>query len=608
MQHRQASFEKDLSCAALARSYDDGTSSPLGVGLGLPNERPAQRLSQASFNLTKHPPDPMLLAEFGPRNALHIGVLPWRRIGHETVVLVENEESARSHLPSLVATFGAVRFGIADFRDIQSAIQTIFGRHLCKTAEQRLPADHSCRGWSGRQAGLWALIGACLIAIFGILSPSALMPAGTYVVAFGLLMLTALTLTAAFATLWNDPEESIDHDKLTPLPTISLLVPLFKEGRIAEHLLKRLSCLEYPRELLDVCLILEASDQVTQEAIAQIELPPWIRTLQVPKSRVTTKPKALNYALDCARGEIIGIYDAEDAPAPDQLHVVASGFANAPNDVGCLQGRLDYYNPTANWITRCFTIEYAAWFRVVLPGLARLGFAVPLGGTTIFFRRETLDKLGAWDAFNVTEDADLGIRLARRGFRTKFISSVTEEEANGGFWLWVRQRSRWLKGYAMTYALHMRRPLSLWRDLGAWRFFGFQLLFLGSLIQFSLAPLLWLFWLIPVLGGHPFEDYLPDHMVPICAGICFLSAASNLFIQCLGTYRARKKWLWPWTITMGLYFPLATVAVYKGLWEIIRKPFFWDKTAHGLLMPDDSTKARTRRLRRLVSSVSYRPG
>ena len=138
-------------------------------------------------------------------------------------------------------------------------------------------------------------------------------------------------------------------------------------------------------------------------------MPDWISVIEVPQSEgPTTKPRALNYALDFCPGKIIGVWDAEDSPAPDQIEKVVMRFHSAPQNVACLQGILDYYNARANWLSRCFTIEYATWWRLVLPGIAKLGLVIPLGGTTLFFKRDILEKLGRWDAHNVTEDADLG--------------------------------------------------------------------------------------------------------------------------------------------------------------------------------------------------------
>ena len=174
--------------------------------------------------------------------------------------------------------------------------------------------------------------------------------------------------------------------------------------------------------------MLEADDGTTQDALAKTQLPFWMRAIRVPLGTLQTKPRALNYALNVAKGSIIGVYDAEDAPAADQLHVVVNRFAHAAPEVACLQGRLDFYNSHSNWLARCSTVEYAIWFRIILPGLERLKLAIPLGGTTLFFRRKTLEELGSWDAHNVTEDADLGIRLARHGYRTEIIDTAPKKK------------------------------------------------------------------------------------------------------------------------------------------------------------------------------------
>jgi cellulose synthase/poly-beta-1,6-N-acetylglucosamine synthase-like glycosyltransferase len=249
--------------------------------------------------------------------------------------------------------------------------------------------------------------------------------------------------------------------------------------------------------------------------------------------------------------------------------------------VACLQGRLDFYNPRINWMSRCFTIEYAAWFRLLLPGIERLGLAVPLGGTTLFFRRAALETLGRWDAHNVTEDADLGMRIARRGYRTELIDTTTFEEATCRPRSWVKQRSRWIKGFMMTWLTHMRDPGLLWRELGPRKFIGFQLLLAGSVLHALLAPVLWTFWALPLGLPHPVQSVLPE------AGIWAL-VASFLAIEVgliafgiVGMRRTRHRLTPLWVPTMILYYPLATLAAYKAAWEMLMQPFYWDKTTHG---------------------------
>lgn len=527
-----------------------------------------------------------LLQSYGATRAIQNGILPWRKIGDTTVILTDKPDQFDRYFDDISKKFRGPRMAIATRDQIERAVITLCADELVQAAETKTPALMSSRSWHAQKAmriGLLFLItlAACLVS-FPALTISSLCALAILI----LLLNTGGKVAAAIASLRAETPPDVGAVVPARLPKITLLVPLFRETEIADHLLARLRDIDYPSTLLEVFLITECDDAMTREALGKTTLPTWMRPLIVPVGSLKTKPRALNFALDFAQGSIIGIYDAEDAPARDQLRVVAAHFANRGPEVACLQGVLDYYNDATNWLTRCFTIEYATWFRVVLPGFARLGLVVPLGGTTLFFRRDALDTLGGWDAHNVTEDADLGVRLARIGYRTELISSVTEEEANGRFWPWVKQRSRWLKGYAITYAVHMRSPVRLWRDLGAKRFFGVQLLFLGTLAQFVLAPLLWSFWLIPFGFAHPLLTIISPAAFWVLAAVFFASELINFLISAIALRAAKKTWLIKWAITLQFYFPLAALAAYKGLIELAWKPFFWDKTMHGVLLPN----------------------
>jgi cellulose synthase/poly-beta-1,6-N-acetylglucosamine synthase-like glycosyltransferase len=376
-------------------------------------------------------------------------------------------------------------------------------------------------------------------------------------------------------------------------PLTSVLVPLLHETDIAGALVKRLSRLTYPKSRLDVALVLEAGDKQTKDTLRNTELPAWMRVIEVPPGTVQTKPRAMNYAVKFCRGEIVGIYDAEDAPAPDQLERVVMAFQNAPPQVACVQAILDFYNARATWVSRGFAIEDASWFRVLLPGFTRMGFAVPLGGTSVFFRREALEKVKGWDAHNVTEDADLGIRLARYGYRTQLIDSVTREEANNRCWPWIKQRSRWIKGYMITYLVHMRHPSRLWHQLGARKFLGFHLIFLTSILQFTLAPMLWSFWLIAVGMSHPVTTILPDGILSLIVILFLSTELVSLLVGITAISLSPHTRLLPWVPTLSLYFPLGVAAAYKALYELIVNPFYWDKTMHGKSAPDANTNNNT---------------
>ncbi|GGL71200.1 glycosyltransferase family 2 protein [Wenxinia marina] len=527
-------------------------------------------------------PDPSLAGRLPPQDWLRLGVLPWRRLGGATVVLTDRPRQGRTAVSWLESLFGPIRFAVCDRATLRDALIEVAGPELVARAETRVRAAESCRGLTAGRRTAWSLLAALAAAAVSLTSPATLLTALMGLVLLTLVATTLLKLAALLATLRaGPPVGEMTTDMPDILPLISLLVPLYRETEIAAHLLQRLEALDYPPDRLDLCLILEADDATTAATLAEAALPPYAQIVTVPEGTLRTKPRALNFALDFARGSIIGIYDAEDAPAPDQLRLVAARFAKAGPRTACLQGSLDYYNTSANWLARCFTLEYAGWFRVVLPGLVRLGLVVPLGGTTLFLRRAAIEAVGGWDAHNVTEDADLGIRLARHGYATEMIGTVTQEEANARAWPWVRQRTRWLKGYAATWAVHSRRPSRLVRDLGLWRAAGLQVLLLGTLTQFLLAPVLWGIWWLAADADAGAGTAGRGALLAITV----LALAVDAAVLTLGAVRAGKGRLCVWIPTTLLYFPLATVAAWRALSELLVRPFYWDKTTHGQSLP-----------------------
>ncbi|TNF59703.1 MAG: glycosyltransferase [Rhodobacteraceae bacterium] len=543
----------------------------------------AQRGLQ-SVDLDAAPPDEDL-ADLAPRRIwMRHQAVPWARLGPAILVAMARPDRLESLRADLPAGFPPLIAVVAPEVQIDRALARGFRDALLVQAEERVAARFSCRDWrpvtprgaAGIAAGLVGL--ATLVA----LSPQMALVTLCWVAILSLSCITTLKLLGLLSRLSDLLHGAPPAPGVARLPRISIMVPLFRETEIAGALVRRLRRLSYPKALLDVILVLEEKDTLTRDAIARTDLPPWMRVIEVPaRGGLTTKPRALNYALDFCRGEIIGIWDAEDAPAPDQLEQVAAHFAAASPEVVCLQGMLDYYNPHANWLARCFTIEYASWFRVILPGIARLGLVVPLGGTTLFIRRDAILEMGGWDAHNVTEDADLGLRIARFGKRTEVIPTATWEEANCRPWPWIKQRSRWLKGFMMTWAVHMRDPGQLLRDLGWWRFLGVQAFFAGTLAQFLFAPVLWSFWMIPFGLSHPMSASVPSGVVMGFGALFLLTEAVNLCVALLAVSGPRHRFLMPWAFTMPLYFPLGVIAVWKALWEVFLKPFYWDKTRHG---------------------------
>lgn len=541
-------------------------------------------------------PDPRLVDRLGAETCLREAVLPWRRVGGATVVATARPDAFLALLPRLTAKLGPCAMALVAERDIHAALLATRQTRLARKAECQVPAEVSCRGVdAARSARMSAVILAglaagLLLAPLAVLSALFFWTVGTLALAQGLKLAALLAmLRPRLPELRAGPPMPEGVLPMPPrraranqLPMVSIMVPMFREHDIAARLVQRLGRLDYPKELLDILLVIEEEDAVTRHALASADLPRWMRTVVVPQGPIKTKPRALNFALNFCRGSIIGVYDAEDAPDPDQIHKVVARFTEAPAEVVCLQGILDFYNPRTNWLSRCFTVEYATWFRVVLPGIARLGLVVPLGGTTLFFRRGPLEELGGWDAHNVTEDADLGLRLARRGYRTELIHTVTGEEANCRALPWVKQRSRWQKGYAMTWGVHMRNPLRLWRDLGTWRMFGFQVMFLGSLTQALMAPLLWTFWALALGLPHPLAAGLPDWLLPAMVALFLASETVNILCGLWAVRSPRHRHLMPWVPTLHFYHPLGTLSAWKALHEVVTRPFYWDKTQHGV--------------------------
>ncbi|MEE9426948.1 MAG: glycosyltransferase family 2 protein [Paracoccaceae bacterium] len=542
-------------------------------------------------DLTDDAPDSRLLDKIDPAFCLRYGIIPWKRVGAMTLIATAYPGDFSKLDPLLNPKIGSTMMVIAPESQIQLILTNMRHETLVKQAETRVVPTESCRNWNRGFATRYALALLFTLASSVLVFPILTLLALTLLATISLILNTGLKVAATWAIMRSNQNSAIQFvtrrglPALTRLPRISILVPLYQESQIAARLVQRLNRLSYPRELLDIHLIVEQNDTITQTALATANLPRWMHQITVPEAELKTKPRALNFALNFCRGSIVGVFDAEDAPEPDQLFKVARQFSECAPNVACLQGVLDFYNPRENWLSRCFTIEYATWFRIVLPGLERLSLVMPLGGTTIFFRRNALEDVGAWDAHNVTEDADLGIRLARRGYKTELIATRTEEEANCKFWPWIRQRSRWLKGYAITWIVHMRNPRQLLKELGTWRFFGMQILFLGTLSQFLLAPVLWTFWALPLGIYHPLQSILSPTVFYLLTALFFISEIVTWAVGLFALAPSKHRRLWYWVPTLHLYFPLATIAAYKGIWELVSKPFYWDKTTHGQLEP-----------------------
>lgn len=367
------------------------------------------------------------------------------------------------------------------------------------------------------------------------------------------------------------------------LPVYTILLPVYKETSILKQLVTAISQIDYPADNLDVKLLVEETDISMQEALKKIKLPKFFEIVIIPDSFPRTKPKACNVGLSKAKGEYLVIYDAEDIPDTDQLKKSVIAFKRLDNQsIACLQAKLNYYNPRQNLLTRWFTSEYSMWFDLYLPGLDGLNAPIPLGGTSNHFRVDVLKKIGGWDPYNVAEDCDLGIRLFREGYRTRVLDSTTWEEANSRMDNWLRQRSRWVKGYIQTWCVHMRRPLFLIKRMGLINFFSFQLTVAGLFITLLFNPVYWTIttgWFI-----RAEEKLLSGFFYPTADLITWVLLISNgifVLLNVLGCLRRSYNYLIPETLISPIYWVLISVGAWKGFFQLFRRPHFWEKTEHG---------------------------
>ena len=385
------------------------------------------------------------------------------------------------------------------------------------------------------------------------------------------------------------------HDE--ELPVYTVLVPVFEETAVLRQLLQALKAIDYPKHKLDIKLILEASDTKMHRAVSAQQLPDYFDILVVPPGLPQTKPRALNYGLQLARGSLLTIYDSEDIPQPNQLRLAAETFAVADRNVGCLQASLQFYNGNENWLTRQFAAEYAGLFKVILPQLAAQGLPILLGGTSNHFRIDILQRVGAWDPFNMTEDADLGLRLERCRFKTSMLDSATFEEANSELWNWLNQRRRWLKGFLQTWLVHNRRPLVFSKAIGRDGFWVAQSMTLGIFASALLHPFLLAnsFWFLAparvVAASHDtFYTCIAGANLALLVG----GYGASMVISSIGMKRSGIQSTWFTLASMPIYWLLMSLAAWMALWDFVVRPFHWHKTKHGLsrFMKKDAERKR----------------
>jgi cellulose synthase/poly-beta-1,6-N-acetylglucosamine synthase-like glycosyltransferase len=547
-----------------------------------------------NLDYIKKKSDKKLAAHISPEEAMRYQMIPVRAIGKTIWVITTEPDNpeALEFLGSRFWEYNHIEQIIMTDTDFAKLSQSLYGDKLSDAAINGLfyrNPEQSARKVISTPQIIFLCILLAVSAIWICLN------AGTFFIFVLALAQVFYLVSISFkfiATLCgiSRPNQkqagALSANNLDPkhLPVYTVLIAAYKEAKVIGTLIKAIKRLDYPENKLDVILLLEEDDEETLEA-AKRERPPasW-RFLVLPNSQPKTKPKALNYGLHFARGEYLTIYDAEDIPEPDQLKKAVAAFKSHPDNYICFQAALNYFNSNDNFLTKMFTLEYSYWFDCLLPGLDALKLPIPLGGTSNHFDVKKLKRIGGWDPFNVTEDADLGIRASAEGYKVGVIDSTTYEEANSKLGNWLKQRSRWVKGYMQTFLVHNRKPLKAVKEMGLKQWLGYNLLIGGTPAMFLLNPIMWALFTYYLLSGAPILDptATPALLLYISAINLFIGNALAIWINMAGIVPRKHYRLLLYALLNPVYWVLQSAGAYKALWQLIVKPSYWEKTTHGI--------------------------
>jgi cellulose synthase/poly-beta-1,6-N-acetylglucosamine synthase-like glycosyltransferase len=565
------------------------------------------------IDLLRAPVDETLVRCFAPERLLAEGWIPVHRDGDRLVIATcepptdELLERLREHLgaPDSIVLRSTTPL------DIERTIARCFREHIVRLSTGELhfrrPDLSAAAGWSRGQK-LWVLAALAGIAAgIGLdwqftLSLLVALANAAFLGAVAFKLLACLVGVGAGA---RAPDVLPERDDRR-LPSYTVLVPVYREANVIGGLMRNLAALDYPAEKLEILVLLESDDSETIAAARVARPPSTVRLVIVPDAQPKTKPKACNVGLFLARGDLLVIYDAEDRPAPDQLRKAVAAFEQAGERTVCVQARLRYWNFSKNLLTRMFALEYGYWFGIMLPGLDRLGLPIPLGGTSNHFRVPALRRLVGWDPHNVTEDADLGLRAAVEGYRVGVIDSDTDEEACAQLRPWIRQRTRWIKGYMQTALVHTRSPRRLVRQVGVIDALGFLALIAGTPLTFLLAPLMWVGTAMWYACGEP-------HLPLVDSGTFWAIALINLIVgngimMLLNLMAAVREHNWraaPFALLNPFYWVLHSFAAWRALVQLIHKPFYWEKTPHGLDQGDEQSNRAQHELAEVLGAGGH---
>jgi cellulose synthase/poly-beta-1,6-N-acetylglucosamine synthase-like glycosyltransferase len=539
--------------------------------------------------------DPPLADSFDAAKGLRCGVGRFEASSSEPRIVFAPHAQ---FVPQLIkATLsGSIRsdsFVLTSPQRFASLIHAYRGSELLDVALGRLPTSLTAReGMTGVQTALVGTI-AILAFLLGVADFDVLRALSSAILWLIFLASVALRSMAAIARGPEVVRDELTEDKL---PNYTVVVALYREASVVEHLVQAIDAFDYPKSKLDIKLVVEHRDLETLSRIVELRLPSCYEVVVAPLGKPQTKPRALNIALSSARGELIVVYDAEDIPAPDQLRLAASHFA-VDKGLDCLQARLVVRNHEESWLSKLFATEYAILFDIINPGLSALNLPIPLGGSSNHFRVQSLVGVGAWDEWNVTEDADLGIRLARFGYNVRALESDTWEEAPYEFGNWFRQRVRWQKGWMQTLIVHSRRPIFFWRDLGPSRALAATILILGAIFGCLFWPAFAVgtIWRVVTVAQGEISPW--REMSDVFTYILALSGIWTILLPAVVAAKFRRlKVTTRVLLLLPMYYLMISAATWMAMFDLALRPHYWAKTTHGRSRQGPAAFVRRRQL------------
>jgi len=524
--------------------------------------------------------DPPFAAGFDAVRGLRCGVAPLEERSRSARAVIAPSARSVSRLIEMTSSgrLHPASFAVTSPQRFASLVRMQRGEAILAEALGRLPPSLTARtGMSLAQIAAAGLLAAAALAlgIANVRLLAASLAAGCWLTFLASIVLRSMAAVANGATvrplLLSDDE----------LPIYTVVAALYRESEVIADLIKAFDAFDYPKSKLDIKLVVERRDRETLSRILALRLPARYEVIVAPPGEPSTKPRALNIALASARGDCLAVYDAEDAPAPGQLRRAASRFAHE-RDVDCLQARLAVRNTKDSWLSALFAIEYAVLFDLINPGLSALDLPVALGGTSNHFRVDSLIAVGGWDEWNVAEDADLGVRLARYGYKVGSLQSDTSEEAPHELGNWFGQRVRWQKGWIQTFIVHSRKPVAFVSDLGARRAAAAAILIFGSVMSALFWPAFALDTLWRAVSARSGELSAAREATDVFVYILALAGIWAIVIPAMVAARQRRfAFSMKSLALLPVYYVLVSAAAWTAIVDLVLRPHYWAKTAHG---------------------------